>query len=358
MRKIIHIDMDAFYAAIEQRDNPAYRGRPVVVGGTPQGRGVVATASYEARAFGIHSAMPSSKAYRLCPSAIFLPPRMDIYRTVSKQIHSIFYHYTDLVESLGLDEAYLDVTRNKLDIPSASWVASKLRNDVITQTGLTASAGVSYNKFLAKLASDINKPNGMKVITPEESQQFIDNLPIGRFHGIGKAIEARMLKLGILTGMDLRRLPEAELVKYFGKNGIFYFQISRGQDDRPVSPYRDRKSVGAERTFSRDLKRPLDMHDVLKSICATVAKRLTAINAAGKTITLKVRYANFETITRSKTLGRYVNELDEIWNIVKELLGVTEAGNRSVRLFGVSVSGLNLNQRHKMEYQPELPFSA
>lgn len=356
MRKIVHIDMDSFYAAIEQRDNLSYRGRPVVVGGRPDSRGVVATASYEARAFGIHSAMPSSKAYRLCPSAIFVPPRMEVYRTVSKQLHAIFLKHTDLVETLGLDEAYLDVTSNHFNIPSASWVARRIRQEILTQSGLTASAGISFNKFLAKLASDINKPDGMMVITPAESQQFIDNLPIGKFHGIGKSIESKMLKLGVKTGFDLRKLSELQLIKYFGKQGVFYFRISRGLDDRPVIQFRDRKSVSAERTFASDLKEISEMDLVLQNISQNVADRLISLNAAGKTVTLKIRYGNFETITRSKTTGQFINGFNEIWDMVKHLIRMTEAGFRSVRLLGVSVSTLNFPNRKGEEYQPELPF--
>ena len=357
MRKIVHIDMDSFYAAIEQRDNSRYRGKPIIVGGPPNGRGVVATASYEARAFGIHSAMPSAQAIRLCPSAIFVRPRMGTYIRISREIHSIFYKYTGVVESLGLDEAFLDVTTNTMNSPSATRVACKIRQDIESQTGLTASAGVSYNKFLAKLASDLNKPNGMAVITPNTAQDFIDKLPIGAFHGIGKSIEGKMIKLGIKTGRDLRGLSKLELIRHFGKAGVFYFKIAHGRDDRPVLMHRDRKSVGAERTFSADLKRISDIDDVLKTISQIVAERLKKLDVAGKTITVKVRYSNFETITRSQTLYQFISDPNEIWEKAKTLVKTTEAGEREIRLLGVTISNLNLvDDKKDRGYQPELPF--
>ena len=252
-RKIIHIDMDAFFAAVEQRDNPELRGKPVIVGGDPGGRGVVATCSYEARRFGIHSAMSCARAYRLCPQARFVPPRFEAYRTVSLQIREIFHQYTDLVEPLSLDEAFLDVTDNKPAIQSATWVAQEILQKIKQVTGLTASAGVSYNKFLAKIASDMHKPDGLTVVTPEQAKAFIEVLPVRRFHGVGRVTEKRMQTLGILTGADLKKRPQQELDKNFGKAGQYYYQIARGIDLRPVLPNRVRKSIGKETTLSEDI---------------------------------------------------------------------------------------------------------
>lgn len=275
-RKIIHIDMDAFYASVEQRDNPQLRGKPIVVGGNPDSRGVVATCSYEARRFGIHSAMSCARAYRLCPQVVFVRPRFDAYQKVSQQIREIFFRYTDLVEPLSLDEAYLDVTTNKPGIQSATWVAQNICNEIRQKTSLTASAGVSYNKFLAKIASDVKKPNGLTVVTPEEAESFIAQLLIRRFHGVGRVTEKKMQKLGILTGADLRQHSLAELNKNFGKAGQYYFNIARGIDLRPVMPNRIRKSIGKETTLSEDI--------------TDIAQMLTIIGKAGEPVAILSAY--------------------------------------------------------------------
>ena len=288
IRKIIHIDMDAFYASIEQRDNKKLKGKPVIVGGDPHSRGVVATCSYEARKYGIHSAMPSNVAYKRCPYAHFIWPRFDVYHKVSKQIRDIFYRYTDLVEPLSLDEAYLDVTNNKKGIKYATQVAKMIKNDILRETGLTSSAGVSYNKFLAKIASDYNKPNGLKVITPEDKQQFLDMLPINKFHGIGKVTERKLRNLGVNNGYDLRQLSIDKLESIFKNRGYMFYQLARGIDDREVEPYRERKSVGAETTLNNNLDiDDEEVLDILSEICEDVSNRLQYSNKVGKTITLK-----------------------------------------------------------------------
>ncbi|WP_303722990.1 DNA polymerase IV [Malonomonas rubra] len=300
-RKIIHIDMDAFYASVEQRDNPQLRHKPVIVGGDPGGRGVVATCSYEARRFGIHSAMSCARAYRLCPQAIFVRPRFDAYRTVSVQIREIFHQYTDLVEPLSLDEAYLDVTGNKPGIQSATWVAQEIRQKIRQTTRLTASAGVSYNKFLAKLASDMKKPDGLTVVTPEQAQGVIDSLPVRRFHGIGRVTEKKMQQRGILTGADLKRHSLAELQQLFGKAGSYYYSIARGIDLRPVQPNRVRKSIGKETTLSEDIADRGQMLTIIGDLAERVAGLLQAKETSGLTLTLKVKYADFQTVTRAFT---------------------------------------------------------
>ncbi|MEX0927833.1 MAG: DNA polymerase IV [Balneolales bacterium] len=343
MRKIIHIDMDAFFASVEQRDHPAYRGKPVIVGGNPAARGVVAAASYEARKFGIHSAMPSSQAIRLCPDAIFAKPRFDIYKQVSGQIRSIFLDFTDLVEPLSLDEAYLDVTENHAGNPSATLIAREIRQKIREATHLTASAGVASNKFLAKMASGLNKPDGLTVITPEEAEAFIEKLPIGEFYGIGKATEAKMHHLGIKTGADLKKWSRTELRQHFGKVASFYYGIARGRDNREVQSDRLRKSVGAENTFSQDLDDVEEMIVRLGQIAEKVSLRLIQAEAYGKTITLKVRYDNFESVTRSVTLPEFVNDAPALGKLAARLVNETEAGSRKVRLLGICVSNLNLS---------------
>lgn len=356
-RKIIHIDMDAFYASVEQRDFPEYRNKPVVVGGSPTGRGVVAAASYEARKYGIHSAMPASQAIKLCPNAIFLPPRFDAYKEVSSQLREIFLEITDLVEPLSLDEAYLDVTENRLNLPSGTLIARRLRKEIKEKTGLTASAGVAPNKFLAKIASDVNKPDGLYVITPEMAEDFIGKLKIDKFYGVGKATAAKMARLGIKVGADLKKRTEIDLVKNFGKTGHHYFRIVRGIDEREVSPNRIRKSIGKERTFPNDVSDLNWIHDFLKDLSKKVAESLQKKRAAGKTITLKVRYENFETITRSYTLPQYISDPDVLEEVSKKLLADTDTGKRKVRLLGISVSSLNTLKSGMDGQQLELPFS-
>ncbi|MCU0285899.1 MAG: DNA polymerase IV [Acidobacteria bacterium] len=338
MRKIIHIDMDAFYASVEQRDRPELKGKPVIVGGDPNSRGVVATCSYEARKFGVHSAMASSIAYRLCPQGIFVRPRFDVYEVVSKQIREIFHRYTDLVEPLSLDEAYLDVTENKKNIPYAADIARTILKNIREETGLTASAGVSFNKFLAKVASDIHKPNGLTVVTPKNAAKFIDKLPIGKFFGVGKVTEKKMLELGIKTGADLKKKTRKELIQYFGKVGDFYYEIANGLDDRPVNPHRERKSIGQEQTLARDINDLSEMLAILEKLALGVEEYLKERLIKGRTITLKIKYFDFKSITRSITAPEPVCEAADIMKYIPGLLEKTEAGQRKVRLLGVSVS--------------------
>jgi DNA polymerase-4 len=349
MRKIIHIDMDAFFASVEQHDAPELKGLPVVVGGSPNGRGVVAAASYEARTFGIRSAMPAWRAVKLCPEAVFVKPRFERYKEVSDAIREIFYEYTDLVEPLSLDEAYLDITENKKGIKSARRVAELIKQDIRQRTGLTASAGVAVNKFLAKIASDLNKPDGLAVITPEKMIPFLEQLPVGKFHGIGKATEAKMHANHIFTGADLKKLSETEMMRTFGKSGLFYYNIVRGIDERRVKPHRIRKSVGAENTFSEDLQTFPEMEERLRAIAVKVAARMKKADASGRTITLKVRYDNFESVTRSRTLQEMVCDEETLYRTSRDLMDDTEAGIRPVRLLGISVSNLNLQDEENDE---------
>lgn len=350
VRKIIHIDMDAFYASVEQRDFPEYRGKPVIVGGSPNSRGVVSTASYEARKFGVHSAMPTSQAYRLCPEGIFVYPRFDVYKEASNQIREIFHEYTDLVEPLSLDEAYLDVTENKAENPSATLIAMEIQRKVKEKTQLTCSAGVSYNKFLAKVASGFKKPVGLTLITPEKALEFIHALPIGKFYGVGSATEKKMKEIGINTGAELALLTEHDLVHHFGKAGHYYYQIARGIDEREVKPDRVRKSVGAENTFATDLTSIEDMHLRLEEVADTVERRLKKINTSGRTVTLKVRYSNFEISSRSLTLAHDVQDATDLLQIATSLLDQTEVDHRPVRLLGISVSNLSIGR----EESPQL----
>jgi len=339
-RKIIHIDMDAFYAAVEQRDNPSLRGRPLVVGGSPDGRGVVATASYEARRFGIRSAMPASRARRLCPDAVFVRPRFEAYAAESRKIREIFHRYTPLVEPLSLDEAYLDVSECSACRGSATLIARQIKQEIRAETGLTASAGVSYNKFLAKLASDIDKPDGLHLITPEQGPDFIAGLPVGRFHGVGPATEARMHELGIKTGADLRSRSLEELQAAFGKSGAFYYTIARGIDERPVQPVRERKSIGSETTFAEDLTDIEAMLAALRPLAADVLEGLAQRRLAADTWTLKVKYHDFQQITRSHSQRHPLRDLTPVMEVLTTLLARTEADRRPVRLLGVTASGL------------------
>lgn len=340
LRKIIHLDMDAFYAAVEQRDHPAYRGQPVVVGGSPNGRGVVATCSYEARRFGIRSAMPASRAARLCPQAIFLQPRFEVYRQVSTQIQALFREYTPRVEPLSLDEAYLDVTDVSEHRGSASLIARDIKRRIRELTGLSASAGVSYNKFLAKLASDMDKPDGFCVILPAQGPELVASLPIGRFHGVGPATERRMHAHGIRTGADLREWPLERLRVLFGKAARYYYLAARGIDERPVSAQRLRQSLGSETTFRHDLHRIEDMLQALEQLADDVAKGMTQRNLAAHTLTIKVKYADFRLVTRSVTQPFPMRKPSELRARLAALLARTEAGQRPVRLLGVTVSGL------------------
>lgn len=347
--------MDAFYASVEQRDFPEYRGKPLIVGGSPEGRGVVAAASYEVRKYGVHSAMPAAKAIRLCPQAIFVKPRFEVYRKVSEQIREIFFEYTDLVEPLSLDEAYLDVTENHINLPSATLIAKKIRERIKDKTRLTASAGVAHNKFLAKVASDLNKPNGLAVILPEDAEDFLEKLEIGEFFGIGEATESKMKSLDIHTGKDLKEWSEIDLVNEFGKTGRYYYRIVRGIDNRPVKTHRIRKSIGKERTFSDDVDDLGWINNFLIELAEKIAARMKEKNAAGKTVTLKVRYDDFETITRSTSFSHYINDGKDIADTAISLLEETDVGDRKVRLLGITLSNLNLNKRGIFE-QLEIPF--
>ncbi len=339
MRKIIHIDMDAFFAAIEQRDKPELRGKPVIVGGSPESRGVVSTCSYEARKFGVHSAMPTARAKRLCPNGIFLPVRMEAYRRESRIIRNIFYSYTDLVEPLSVDEAFLDVTLNNFHQPSATLAARDIQSWIYRETGLTASAGVSYNKFIAKVASDFRKPAGLTVVPPDEGQAFIDALPIEKFYGVGKVTAAKFKKMGVNNGYDLRQLSQIEIADKFGKPGLFYYEIARGIDNRPVQPERARKSLGREVTLVEDLDDCGEMLRIIKELSGRVEVLLEKEKIpGGRTVTLKIRYEDFQIVTRSRSFEHEVRERDEIFGTAADLLNLTEAGERKVRLLGVTVS--------------------
>lgn len=355
-RKIIHVDMDAFYAAVEQRDNPRLHGKPVIVGGDPGSRGVVATCSYEARKFGIHSAMSSVRAYQLCPQAVFVRPRFDAYRAVSLQIRELFHEYTDLVEPLSLDEAYLDVTKNRKEIAFGSRVARQILQEITARTGLTASAGVSYNKFLAKVASDVNKPAGLTVVTPEQAETFIAELPIRRFHGVGRVTEKRMLARGIATGADLRRYSLEELQRLFGKSGEYFYHIARGIDHRPVVPNRVRKSIGKETTLDEDCWDKGEMMIILGRLAERVAGLIQARNSGGLTLTLKVKYADFQNVTRSHTQAEPIDQAATMLSLAEGLLGKTDAGKRSVRLLGLTVSNLTTDIPFEESLQMDLPF--
>jgi DNA polymerase-4 len=337
-RKIIHVDMDAFYASVEQRDNPDIRGKPVAVGGSRE-RGVVAAASYEARAFGVRSAMPSITARRQCPDLIFVKPRFEVYKAVSQQIREIFAEHTPIIEPLSLDEAYLDVTENLQGIPLARDVALAIRAKIKQGTGLNASAGISYNKFLAKLASDHRKPNGQYVITPEMGPAFVEALPVGKFHGIGPATSAKMNSLGLSTGLDMRNQSLEFMQANFGKAGTYYYWISRGVDHREVRPNRIRKSVGAENTFLTDLTEFEAMLSELQPLIRKVWLHCDDKGALGRTVTLKVKFADFELISRSRTAASAISSLSELESVSAELLKALFPLQKAVRLLGVSISG-------------------
>jgi DNA polymerase-4 len=355
IRKIIHVDMDAFFASVEIRDNPKLKGKPVIVGGPPDSRGVVSTCSYEARKYGVHSAMPCSMAYRLCPNAIFVRARFEAYKEASMQIREIFHEYTDLVEPVASDEAYLDVTENKFNIPYAVTIAKEIRKKIFEKTKLTASAGVSYNKFLAKIASDMNKPDGLTVITPDQAEFFLDALPIGKFHGIGKVTEKKMKKLGITNGAELRSWDVKELIRHFGKVGYYYYNIVRGIDKRKVTVEHERKSMGRERTFSSDLNNIDLFMEFLEETAEKLAEKMQKEGIRGKTITLKMKYKNFEQVTRAVTLSSYVNDKTIILDNAKGALLHAYQRNRKLRLLGLSVSNLLDSKRGKWE-QMVLPF--
>lgn len=353
-RKVIHVDMDAFYASVEQRDNPELRGKPLAVGGSAA-RGVVAAASYEARAFGVRSAMPSVTAKRQCPELIFVPPRFDVYRAVSAQIREIFAEYTDLIEPLWLDEAYLDVTENKHGIPVATEIATIIRARIKEVTGLNASAGISYCKFLAKMASDLNKPNGQAVITPRTGQAFVEALPVKKFHGVGPATAAKMERLGILTGADLRAKPLPFLQEHFGKSGAWYYRIARGIDERPVQPDRPRKSIGAEDTFAIDVVDIEPARAKLGELAEKVWRHCEVKSVRGRTVTVKIKFSDFEQITRSRTAQVPIASLGDLEAASDFLLSQAFPFRQSVRLLGVTVSTFD-DEQHDSGSQLQLEF--
>jgi DNA polymerase-4 len=350
-RKIIHIDMDAFYASVEQRDNPELLGKPVAVGGSAE-RGVVAAASYEARKFGVRSAMPSVTAKRQCPDLIFVRPRFDVYKAISLQIREIFAEHTAIIEPLSLDEAYLDVTENLQGIPLARDVALRIRKKIKAETGLNASAGISYNKFLAKLASDHRKPNGQFVISPEMGPAFVETLPVSKFHGIGPATTERMNALGIFTGMDMRKQSLEFMNANFGKAGVYYYWISRGVDDRPVRANRIRKSVGAENTFSSDLTEFEAMVAELQPLVDKVWQHCEGTGNRGRTVTLKVKFFDFEIITRSRSVAAAVSSRSDLERLAVGLLQTEMPLPKPARLLGVSLSSL----QGEYDTDPQLDF--
>lgn len=346
--------MDAFFASVEQLDQPHLRNKPIAVGGSKE-RGVVAAASYEARRFGVRSAMSSKLAVRKCPELIFVTPRFQRYREVSQQIRSVFFEYTDLVEPLSLDEAFLDVTANKKGLKSATFIAEEIRKKIFNTTGLTASAGISINKFLAKIASDCHKPNGQTTINPDEIQSFLERLEIKKFFGVGKVTCQKMYRLGIFTGKDLRSKDLSFLEKHFGSSGQHFFNISRGISNTPVIPNKMPKSIGAERTFEENLTSVVFLKERLKDICEEVSNRLQKRGLAGKTIVLKIKYSDFSIQTKSNTMPYFVSNFELLFDIASNLLLHNELNN-SVRLIGIQVSNLNVNQKKKEYIQLKFEF--
>lgn len=356
-RKIIHVDMDAFYASVEQLDNPELLGKPIAVGGNSE-RGVVAAASYEARKFKVHSALASRIAKQRCPELIFVRPRFDRYKEISNQIRAIFQSYTDLVEPLSLDEAFLDVTENKVDNPSASLIAEEIRKRIQKETGLTASAGISINKFLAKVASDMNKPNGQFTIQPSEVIGFLERLPIEKFFGVGKVTAQKMYKMGIFNGLNLKQRSLESLIRDFGKSGQHYFNIVRGIQRSKVCPDRIRKSIAAERTFEENLSSEIYMLERLDQIAEELERRMKRTNSKGKTVTLKIKYSDFVQQTRSKTLEKSVFTKQDILPVIEELV-YQEKMKDSVRLLGISISNLNSKSKASpISYQLKIDFNS
>ena len=353
-RKIIHVDMDAFYASVEQMDNPELRGKPIAVGGGGS-RGVVAAASYEARKFGVRSAISGYQAKKNCPDLIFVRPRFERYREISEKIRQIFFDYTDLVEPLSLDEAYLYVTVNKKGNPSATLIAQEIRKRILDEVGLTASAGISINKFIAKVASDFNKPNGQKTVNPDEVLAFLEELPIRKFYGVGKVTTEKMYQLGIFTGKDLKEKPVDFLVKHFGKSGAFYYAVVRGIHNSAVKSERIAKSVGAEHTFHENLTSEIFMMERLESIAATLERRLKKYDISGKTVTLKIKYSDFSLQTRSKTMPYFISDKSLILDVAKELL-YQEKMKDSVRLLGISLGNLNTEVKKTVAVQLKFDF--
>lgn len=352
--------MDAFYAAVEQRDFPELRGKPVVVGGPPNSRGVVCTASYEARTFGVRSAMPCSQAFRLCPEAIFVAPRFEAYKEVSAHLHGLFREFTDQIEPLSLDEAYLDVTENKRGWEHATPIAQELRERIRGELSLTGSAGVSYCKFLAKIASDARKPDGLTIVRPSQARALIDALPVGRFHGVGPVTERRLHEHTLRTGSDIHRFGETNMGRVLGRMGAFLWRLSDGQDDRPVEAERERKSVGAEDTFEKDEADVLVLRRFLRDLAGKVAERLARAGLQGRTVTVKVKFSDFRQVTRSRTLDEAVDARETLERLAMDLLSDTDAGARPVRLLGIQVSqfGADANTPDGVWEQLELPFES
>ncbi len=342
-RKIIHVDMDAFYASVEQRDHPALRGKPIAVGHAGA-RGVVATASYEARKFGVHSAMPSAKARELCPQLIFVHSRMKHYQAVSRQVREIFERYTDIIEPVSIDEAFLDVTNNKIGVQTGLQIAKQIKKDIRDELGLIASAGVSYNKFLAKIASDYRKPDGLCVIHPDQAIEFIDRLPIEAFWGVGPATAKRLHALGINTAPQLRAMSLARLTELFGKAGLTYYNFVRGIDSREVTTHRERKSVGCEETFGKDI-RGKAIDEALEEVISELVKRVNRSGFKGKRLTLKVRFPDFTTLTRSSSGSQYLDRAETIRILAKKLMGAVSFPATGIRLLGLSVSKTELEVR-------------
>jgi DNA polymerase-4 len=356
IRKIIHVDMDAFYASVEQRDNPDLRGKPVAVGGSSK-RGVVAAASYEARAFGVRSAMPSITAQRQCPDLIFVKPRFEAYKAVSRQIREIFARHTDIIQPLSLDEAYLDVTEDKTGLGSAVKVAKAIRAAIRDETGLTASAGVSYNKFIAKLASDQNKPDGLCVILPDQGPEFVASLPVRRFHGVGPRTAEKMAKLGVQTGADLVQMDEAWLAHHFGSWGSYLFKAARGIDDRPVNANSVRKSLGGELTYFDDKRSEAELRDALDEIIDIVWDRIERYQARGRTLVLKARYSDFRTLTRSRTVGHILSDRVEFASLGHALLDQILPAEMGIRLLGLTLSGLVGEEGVQDDATPQASFA-
>ena len=354
-RKIIHVDMDAFYASVAELDNPELRGKAIAVGGEGR-RGVISAASYEARKFGVKSAMSGALAKQKCPHLIFVKTDYKRYKEISLKVRNIFYEYTDLVEPLSLDEAYLDVTENKKGNPSANTIAREIRQRIFNETGLIASAGISINKFIAKVASDINKPNGQKTVHPDEVLQFLEELPVNKFYGVGKVTASKMYNLGVFVGSDLKKKTREELVKLFGKSGDHYYNIVRGIHKSPVKPNRIRKSVAAERTFLENISSEIFMIEELEKIAEELEKRMITLDTKGKTITLKIKYSDFTQHTRSKTKKYFMQNLKGFFPVVKELLFQEKLLN-SVRLLGLSFSNLNTVKKEPFWVQLKIDFN-
>lgn len=354
-RHILHIDMDAFFASVEQMDNPKFAGRPLIVGGNPEGRGVVAACSYEARKFGIRSALSAARAVKLCPHALFVRPRIARYKEVSRQIMEIFKTCSPYVEPLSLDEAYLDITEDHDTTDAAATTAEHIRSRVFEEVGLTCSAGVSYNKFLAKVASDMNKPDGLTIITAHEALQFLASLDIGRFYGVGKVTEKKMHALGVRCGKDLLRFEKRELIHFFGKAGAFFYDIVRGIDTRPVQSKKGCKSIGTETTLEKDIDDMQQIDEIIRTLAHKVERVLHIKGCEGMTVTLKVRYHDFTTVTRSQTSSTPIHSFQDIMQCIPQLLRTTEAGKTKIRLLGITVSNL-CDKSLKIPVQLGLPF--